>query len=197
MFNDNIFHPVGKLVLYFGELESQLCELVALLCQCEFDIAHALVAPLSLSQQIDTLRGLVDHSRKEQRFSAALLKELGQLADRINAVLGPRNTLVHGMILKTDKGEFFVRFAGRPPGVKKLLPADPAVIEKLAEDTLDVARLANRLIFKIQGLDPIEREDITVPVVSVRRGGPAATQPQEKATTRNADRGPSRKRVKP
>lgn len=120
---------------------------------------------MNLSQQLDTLRGLVERRRAEQSLSPALIAELQGLGGQINTVMGPRNTVIHGMILKTDHGAFFARFAGRPPDVKNLLSADPAAIEKLAEDTLVIAKAIHRLIFKVQGYEPIESEDITLPAV--------------------------------
>jgi len=168
VFKEEILKPVGRFILCFGELETQLCELVAILCQCRVDIALTLISPLNLSQQIDTLRGLVDQCKKEDTVRPEVIEELLRLTNMITSLVGQRNTLVHGMLLKTDRGDFFVRLAGRPPSAKQMLPADASEIEKLADETLTAARLAHRLILRVQGIEGVEIDDITLPVVSRR-----------------------------
>jgi hypothetical protein len=165
MFEESLFRPVGKLTLYFGELETQFCELIALLCRCDFQVAHALVAPLSLSQKVDTLNELVEYCKDQRLLQPSLISELEKLPGQINTVAASRNIIVHGMLLKMDKGDYFVKLSGRPLKMKTPLPADPGAIDKLADDTMNVAKDIHSLIFKIQGYEPTESHDITLPVL--------------------------------
>ena len=169
MFEENLYRPVGRVSLWFAELETQLTDLLHVLTQCSLDVAHILVEPLSISQKLDTLKAFIAYRRDKGDLSETHEKELSSLLGHVNELLGPRNTLIHGMILKSNQGNLFACFTGRPPRLNETFPATADAINELADKLEQAATRTCHLLLEVQGYQGTPPDDITLPIVARQR----------------------------